>query len=101
MADYKSKVKAVADIAKNRLYLTLSGNIDAKALNVLYTDVRFCVADLQPGFIVIDDTSDCNLMYLSGLPIYKKIMDYLVVNKVGEIIRVVAVAQDKSDKNSP
>lgn len=85
----KAKVKAVADIANNRLYLTISGNVDVKTLNALYTDIRFCVADLQPGFIVIDDSSECNLMYLNGLPVYKKIMSYLVANKVGEIVRVV------------
>ncbi|MBM9537812.1 PilZ domain-containing protein [Desulfobulbus alkaliphilus] len=84
-----SKVKAVADISRNRLYLTMSGHVDAKTLNALYTDIRFCVADLQPGFIVIDDSSECNLIYLSGLPVYKKIMDYLAANKVGEVVRVV------------
>ena len=89
MVSSQAKVKAVADIAKNRLYLTISGNVDAKTLNALYTDIRFCVADLQPGFIVINDSSACNLMYLNGLPVYKKIMDYLVANKVGEIVRVV------------
>jgi len=88
MASCKPKVKAVADIAKNRLYLTISGNVDVKTLNALYTDIRFCVVDLQPGFIVVNDSSECNLIYLSGLPVYKKIMDYLVANKVGEIVRV-------------
>jgi hypothetical protein len=89
MVSSQTKVKAVADIARNRLYLTISGNVDAKTLNALYTDIRFCVADLQPGFIVIDDSSACNLMYLNGLPVYKKIMSYLVANRVGEIVRVV------------
>ena len=88
MASRKPKVKAVADRARNRLYLTISGNVDAKTLNALYTDIRFCVADLQPGFIVINDSSECNLIYLSGLPVYKKIIDYLIANKVGEIVRV-------------
>jgi hypothetical protein len=89
MMNYRPKVKAVANIAQNRLYLTISGNVDTKTLNALYTDIRFCVADLEPGFIVIEDFSECNLLYLNGLAVYKKIMDYLVANRVGEIIRVV------------
>lgn len=82
------RVKAKADIKNNRLSLTISGHVDAKTLDGLYTDIRFCVADLKPGFDVICDVSQCNLLYLAGLPIYQKIMNYMVASRVGTIVRV-------------
>lgn len=85
----KPKVIALADMARNRLYLTLSGNIDTKSLDKLYTDIRFCVCDMQPNFDVIEDTSECNLLYVTSLPVYKKIIDYLIAKKVGRVIRII------------
>ena len=84
-----STAKASANIKKNRLYVTIAGNADAKALERLYTDIRFCVADLKPGFEVISDISQCNLIYISGFPVYKKIIDYLIGQQLGEIVRVI------------
>ena len=89
MAATKQAVKATVNLKKNRLYLTISGNVDGKALEKLYTDVRFCVADLKEGFEVISDISEGNLIYLSGFPIFKKIIDFLIANKVGEIVRTL------------
>lgn len=85
----KPKIIAMADMAKNRLYLTISGNIDRKSLEKLYTDIRFCVCDIQPGFDVIENTSECNLLYVTSLPVYKKIIDYLISKKVGRVIRIL------------
>ncbi len=82
-------MKVKADIEKNRLYLNISGNISKAELNRLYTDVRFCVADLQPGFGVISDLSECSLAHLSGVSVYKKIMNYVIINGVGEVVRVI------------
>ena len=50
MPNVKSKTKAVANIKKNRLHVAMSGNIDTKALEKLYTEIRFCVADLKGKF---------------------------------------------------
>lgn len=88
MTNSKPKIKAVANIAKNRLHIVISGNIDAKSLEKIYTDIRFCVCDLKNGFEVIEDASQCNLLYISSLPVYKKIMDYLIANNVGEVVRI-------------
>ena len=86
--DLKPKVKATADIKKNRLTITMSGNVDGKTLEKLYTDIRFCVCDLSKGFEVINNISQCNILYISSLPVYKKIIDYLISCNVGEIVRV-------------
>lgn len=88
MVDCKPKIKAVADIKKNRLYLTIAGNIDSKYLEKLYTDIRFCVADLKKGFDVISNVSQCNMLYISSFLVYKKIIDFLIANKVGEVVRI-------------
>jgi len=89
MANGKSLVKATANIKKNRLHLTISGNVDQKFLDKLYTETRFCVADLKKGFEVIEDVSHCNLLYINSFPIYKKIIDFLIAHHVGEIVRVI------------
>jgi len=88
MVDCKPKIKAAADIKRNRLYLTLAGNIDSTHMEKLYTDIRFCVADLKNGFDVIKNISQCNMLYISSFPVYKKIIDFLIANKVGEVVRV-------------
>lgn len=85
----KLKSKVTADLKKNRLYITVSSTATQTELKKVYTDVRFCVADLKPGFDVISDISGCTLGHLSGINIFKKIMEYLIVNKVGRVVRVV------------
>jgi hypothetical protein len=81
-------VKIRADIQKNTIYIKLTGNIRKKHLESLYTDIRFCVADLQPGFTVINDLSEATIGHLSGIATFKKIMAYLASCKVGAVIRI-------------
>lgn len=89
MSSSTAQVKAKVNVAKNRLYVTIAGPIDAKMLDKLYTEIRFCVADLKPGFQVLSDISQCQIIYVTGLPVYKKIIDYLIAQRVGEIVRIV------------
>ena len=86
-------MKVKVDFAKNRLYLKMSGEMSKKDLEKLYTDVRFSVADLQPGFTVIADYSESSLIKLSGISTYRRLMNYLIKSSVGEVVRVV---EDKS-----
>lgn len=81
--------KAVANIAKNRLHITIAGKLSRENLDKLYTEIRFCVNDLKPGFVVITDLSECTIGFLSAIPIFRKITNYLVANKVGRVVRVV------------
>jgi len=83
------KLKVKANIGKNRLYFTFIDQTVKKELDKLYTDVRFCVADLQPGFDVISDFSQCSFMHLSSISTFRKIMNFLISNKVGEIVRII------------
>ncbi len=82
-------LKVVADIGKNRLYFTFTGKLFKKDMDKLYTDVRFCVEDLQSGFDVISDFSECKLAYINGIPTLRKIMNYLIANGVGDVVRVL------------
>ncbi len=84
----KQRSKVTADIKRNRLYITLSCDPSKKVLEKVYTDVRFCVADLKPGFDVITDLSQCTLGHLNGIPTLRKIMSYLALNQPGEIVRI-------------
>ena len=82
-------MKVKADIRKNLLYFTIVGQATKEKLDKLYTDVRFSVADLQPGFDVISDLSECNLGHLSGVPTLRKIMNFLITKEVGEVVRII------------
>ncbi len=85
----RPRAKVRADVKRNRLYITLSCDPNKNVLAKLYTDVRFCVADLKPGFDVITDLSLCTIGHLDGISTLRKIMNYLVANQAGEIVRIL------------
>lgn len=85
----KTKSKVKADIKKNRLYITLPTAANEMELKAIYTEVRFCVADLKPGFDVVTDLSQCTIGHLKGISTLRKIMDFLVVNQMGRVVRIV------------
>lgn len=81
--------KASANIKKNRLTITVAEKVTKKSIDSLYTEIRFCVADLKPGFDVITDLSACNLAALSVFSTFRKITNHLIVSKVGRVVRVI------------
>lgn len=83
------KSKATVNIKKNRLTITVAPKIDKKSIDNLYTEIRFGVADLQPGFDVITDLSACTLAALSSVPTFRKITKHLVDSRVGRVVRVI------------
>ena len=85
----KSQVRI--NIAINTMTIIYSQLITKADLANLYTDIRFCVADLKPGFYVIEDFSVTEVMQLDAIDIFKKICKYLMTHKFGEIVRVVPV----------
>ena len=89
MSNAPARSTATANIAKNRLYITIAGKLSKGNLDKLYTDIRFCVVDLKDGFDVITDLSGCTLAALNGLSTFQKITDYLITNKVGRVVRVI------------
>ena len=89
MKGNSESLKVVANIARNRLYITIGDKLTKENLDKLYTDIRFCVADLTPGFDVVNDLSGCKLAALSGIPTFRKITNYLVTNGVGRVVRVI------------
>jgi len=76
-------------LKRNRLLITVSATASQKEAQRIYTDIRFCVADLQPGFDVITDFRQCTLAHLSAIATMRQIMDYLVTKQPRNIIRVV------------
>ncbi len=87
--DCKPKIKAIADIKKNRLLITISGLVNSKSLDGLYTDIRFCISDLKSEFDVICDISKCNVMCVESFKIYKKIINFFINNNVGQFVKIV------------
>ena len=83
------KVEARAHIPNNRLYISVGGKLTRESLDKLYTDIRFGVADLQPGFNVVTDLTECTLATLNGVPTFKKIANFLIEKRVGLVVRVM------------
>lgn len=59
----------------------------------IYTDIRFCVSDLGPGFAVITDLSECRIGHLNAIGTFRKIMQFLLEKEVGQIVRIVGEAK--------
>lgn len=78
---------------KNRLYVTLHGVIPKKEAETIYTDIRFSVSDLEPGFTVVTDLTHCRIGHLSAIGTSKKIMHFLLEKKVGQIVRIIGQAK--------
>lgn len=89
MGKTKYTSTVTANIKKRRLYITLKGIIPKKEADRLYTDIRFCVSDLEPGFTVITDLTQCRIGHLNGISTARKIMQFLLEKKVGKIIRII------------
>ena len=89
MVQYKSPSTVTADIKRNRLIIKLRGTVPKKDTDQIYTDVRFCVSDLKPGFVVITDLTEAKIGHLAGIDSFRKIATYLAEKQVGPIIRVV------------
>jgi hypothetical protein len=89
MPENKKCTHVAVNTKKNRLHITIRGDARRNELKDLYTDIRFRAADLAPGFHVIVDISECNLIYLNGMSVYKSIVDYLITKKVGRVVRII------------
>ncbi|MBU1567287.1 MAG: hypothetical protein KJ630_16900 [Proteobacteria bacterium] len=89
MAKNRCPSTVTADIKRNRLIIRLRGEVPKKDVEQIYTDVRFCVADLKPGFSVITDLTEARIGHLSAIGTFKKITAYLTEKQVGQVIRVV------------
>lgn len=92
MSNTSRRSSVTANIGENRLIITLNGVLSKKDAEAIYTDIRFCVSDLQPGFSVITDMTGCRFGHLSGIPTFRKIVDFLAEKNVGTIVRVVGCA---------
>lgn len=88
MSQLDTQSKVITDIKNNRLYITLKGTITKTMIDAVYTDIRFGVADLQPGFAVITDLSGARFGHLSGIPSFFNITRYLHDHEVGTVVRI-------------
>ena len=93
MGKGNQKSTVSANIKKKRLYVTLRGVIPKKEAETIYTDIRFCVSDLEPGFTVVTDLTQCRIGHLNAIGTSKKIMDFLLEKKVGQIVRIIGEAK--------
>lgn len=81
-----------ANMKQNRLDITLRGTITKKEAERIYTDIRFCSSDLNPGFAVITDLTEGRFGHLSAISTFRKIASFLLEKHVGPVIRIVGRA---------
>ena len=93
MAKDTPNSKVSADVKSNRLIIRLHGSVQKRDIERIYTDIRFCVADLTPGFAVITDLTEARIGHLAGIDTFIKITRYLAEKKVGPVVRVVGQAK--------
>lgn len=89
MSSEKCSMTVRADIPRNRLYCVITGKIGSADMEKFYTDIRFGIADLKPGFSVITDLSRCSLGHLGAIPTFRKVMNYIAGKGAREVIRVI------------
>ncbi len=89
----KKKTTVSANLKQNLLHITLIGAISKKEMEEIFTEIRFCVADLKPGFSVINDLTQCKIAYLRGLGTFEKIREYIGAKEVGTVVRIVRKKQ--------
>ncbi|WP_321394241.1 PilZ domain-containing protein [uncultured Desulfuromusa sp.] len=89
MAKTENNLKVRVDMSRNRIYCTISGNISKTDLEKFFTDVRFGVADLKPGFSMVTDLTHCRIFHLAAVPTFRKIMHYIANQGLQEVIRVI------------
>ncbi|MBD3392942.1 MAG: hypothetical protein GF418_12625 [Chitinivibrionales bacterium] len=80
--------EVTADTDKNRLYVTLSGNISREEAERTVDAVVASVSRLRDGFDVINDLSELRLSHLSAAGTLRNVMDFLKSHHVGRVIRV-------------
>lgn len=85
----RNKSKVTVDIGKNRLVITYVGKITKKVLSDLYTDIRFSVADLKPGFDVVGNFLDAQVIVLNSVSTFQKITHFVASNGASTIVRVM------------
>jgi len=89
MSKAGNNLKVRVDMSRNRIYCTISGDITKADLEKFFTDVRFGIADLKPGFSMITDLTNCRIAHLAAIPTFRKIMHYIVNHGVQEVIRII------------
>ena len=85
----KKRSKVSVDIKKNRLQVSFVGKITKKMLSDLYTDIRFSVADLKPGFDVVADFLDAQVIVLNSIPTFQKITHFVASSGAGNVVRIL------------
>lgn len=85
----KGSYKIKVDRERNRLYVNVCGTVSRSVMTELYTDIRFSVADLAPGFSVVSDLTACVTGALESLEVLNRVMEFLLDKDVKIVVRIV------------
>ncbi|SEA00731.1 PilZ domain-containing protein [Desulfuromusa kysingii] len=89
MANTGNNLKVRVDMPRNRIYCTIRGDVSKPELEKFFTDIRFGIADLTPGFSMITDLTNCRIAHLAAIPTFRKMMHYIADHGVQEVIRII------------
>ena len=81
--------KIVVNAKKNRIVITMTGYICEKEMEMIYRDLIVGVPKLEPGFDVLMDLTECRLAHISGVPIFKEMMEFLLGRHVERVVGVI------------
>jgi hypothetical protein len=67
----------------------LGATVSNPEIERICREVEVCVSELKSGFSVVTDLTNCQIGHLTGLPTFRKIMEHLLEQEVGKVVRVV------------
>lgn len=80
---------ARADVKKNRLYITLQGNVDKSEAEMVVGRIVHETGKLHPGFDVITDLTQAKIGHLNASGVFRGAMEFLSARGARRVVRVV------------
>ena len=81
-----NKSKVETSLEENMVTIVFPKILTKKELNTIYTNIRFAVTDLKPGFNVISNFSQTKFVFLNALGVFRKTFNFILSSDSGEII---------------
>ena len=83
--------QVTANAEKNRLYITLQGHLEPAERQVAIKAVMAAVAELRPGFDIIDDLSALHPTDAAGLRELVRLQSALKIKGLRTVVRIVRI----------
>ena len=85
----KFDVEIATDETRNLMRIRFHGNVTAAAMKSALTNMHEPLRRVQPGFTVLTDLSDLEMMELDCVESLTRIMENFKAHEVGTVVRVI------------